>query len=151
MTKTCKRGHTTERTRQDGSCGVCRSEQFKAYWRSMSIEERWVIQRKSNLKRLYKLTPEDIERMLITQDYKCLSCGGASSGKTSGSDRGTFAVDHDHSCCPGQASCGKCIRGLLCYSCNCVLGLADDSIERLDACKAYLLKYKWPTNTRQVA
>ena len=27
-------------------------------------------------------------------------------------------IDHDHRCCPGSESCGKCIRGILCSSCN---------------------------------
>lgn len=147
--KTCRRGHTSERTRQDGSCGVCRSEQFKTYWKSLTLEEKWAIQRKSNLKRLYKLTPEYVDRMLQAQGFKCLSCGDAYSGRTSGKDRGTFAVDHDHACCPGQKSCGKCIRGLLCYTCNCILGLAKDSIEKLDFCKSYL-ENNLAKNTRRV-
>ena len=33
-----------------------------------------------------------------------------------------LAVDHDHSCCPGSKSCGKCARGLLCASCNQFMG-----------------------------
>ena len=27
-------------------------------------------------------------------------------------------IDHDHVCCPGKKTCGKCIRGLLCVTCN---------------------------------
>lgn len=27
-------------------------------------------------------------------------------------------VDHDHKCCSGDKSCGKCVRGILCPGCN---------------------------------
>lgn len=27
-------------------------------------------------------------------------------------------VDHDHGCCPHTASCGRCMRGILCPRCN---------------------------------
>jgi hypothetical protein len=31
-------------------------------------------------------------------------------------------VDHDHRCCPGSVSCGKCVRGLVCAPCNIAVG-----------------------------
>jgi hypothetical protein len=29
-----------------------------------------------------------------------------------------FAIDHDHNCCPGIKTCGRCVRGILCIQCN---------------------------------
>ena len=31
---------------------------------------------------------------------------------------GPLHIEHDHACCGGAGSCGKCIRGLVCASCN---------------------------------
>jgi hypothetical protein len=47
-------------------------------------------------------------------------------------------VDHDHNCCPGAKSCGKCIRGLLCHNCNSLLGHAKDSTDILMKAAKYL-------------
>lgn len=48
------------------------------------------------------------------------------------------AVDHDHKCCPGKTSCGKCVRGLLCGNCNSVLGRMRDDPTVFDRMAAYL-------------
>jgi hypothetical protein len=53
-----------------------------------------------------------------------------------------LSIDHDHACCPGRISCGKCIRGLLCNRCNRALGLLGDSIELLKKMIAYLEQSK---------
>ena len=43
------------------------------------------------------------------QGGKCAILRCRATGKTK-----ALAVDHDHRCCPGRTSCGKCVRGLLC-------------------------------------
>lgn len=40
-------------------------------------------------------------------------------------------IDHDHECCEGQKGCRLCVRGLLCSSCNIMLGQAGDSVQKL--------------------
>lgn len=49
-----------------------------------------------------------------------------------------LAVDHDHACCPGPKSCGHCIRGLLCRTCNQGLGQFGDTIEGVRNALRYL-------------
>jgi hypothetical protein len=68
----------------------------------------------------YNLTIEDYQRLLEKQGGVCAICGGP---PTPGRN---YHVDHDHACCPGDRSCGKCVRGLLCDGCNTALGLFRD-------------------------
>jgi hypothetical protein len=53
----------------------------------------------------YKLA-EDIYLEMVSKG--CAVCGSMEN----------LCVDHDHACCPGKYSCGKCVRGILCRSCN---------------------------------
>lgn len=64
--------------------------------------------------------------------HGCCICGLMRSN-----DR-QLAVDHDHACCAGKRSCGKCVRGLLCLSCNTTLGINNDDPARLRAAADYL-------------
>lgn len=66
-------------------------------------------------------------------DPKCGICGTSDPG---GRD---FHIDHDHACCaaPG-ASCGQCVRGLLCAACNLGLGMFKDSPALLERAIEYL-------------
>lgn len=40
-------------------------------------------------------------------------------------------IDHDHQCCGQRRSCEICRRGLACGRCNRLVGLADESPDRL--------------------
>lgn len=71
----------------------------------------------SNLYYNYKLTQEDYFRLLAAQGGRCAICETDDP-----SPHSKFSVDHDHSCCPGVRSCGKCVRRLLCLRCNNNLG-----------------------------
>ena len=94
------------------------------------MNKRWY------LKNLYDLTPEAFEAILAAQGGGCAVCG-----TTSPTGQGnTFHVDHDHSCCPGGKTCGKCVRGILCTRCNMALGLLDDDRTRIARLDAYLSK-----------
>jgi hypothetical protein len=61
--------------------------------------------------RNFGLTAEEYTGMLAAQGGRCYICHRKPG-------RRRLAIDHDHSCCPGPKSCGKCIRKLLCDDCN---------------------------------
>jgi hypothetical protein len=46
-------------------------------------------------------------------------------------------TDHDHACCPGPRSCGKCVRGMTCRACNREV-LGRYNADQLRALAAYL-------------
>ena len=97
--------------------------------------------RSMNLKR-FGLTLEEYEVMLAAQGGVCAACGGAETSASGGVAVNSLSVDHDHSCCEGQRSCGKCVRGLLCNRCNRALGMLGDSTERLEALLSYMERAK---------
>jgi hypothetical protein len=47
-------------------------------------------------------------------------------------------VDHDHDCCPGQGTCGECVRGLLCRGCNRAIGSFGEDAARVLSAYNYL-------------
>lgn len=86
-----------------------------------------------NRRFLYGLDEKAVLQLLGEQGGGCAICGSPEPG-----GRGSWTVDHDHSCCPGVKTCGSCIRGVLCHGCNLMLGHAKDSSERLLAAARYL-------------
>ena len=85
--------------------------------------------RKHKLTR-YGLTQKQFDWLLEGQQYACAMGGEPFTESTQ------IFVDHDHSCCPGERqSCGKCVRGLLCLSCNTALGQIE---RKAGLARAYL-------------
>ena len=89
--------------------------------------------RGARIKHNYGITLEQYDCMLVSQDGVCAICRKpCKTGRK-------LAVDHDH-------KTGN-IRGLLCQSCNVMLGSGKDSPLLLKTGADYLEKQPWPTST----
>ena len=83
-------------------------------------------------KKKYKITLEIYNNKLKEQGGVCAICGGTWVR--------ALVVDHNHKCCPGENTCGKCLRSLLCGPCNSGLGSFRESINNLHIAIEYLEK-----------
>lgn len=81
------------------------------------------------------------EDMLLGQGGKCAICTRTILIVSRASRVDSVHVDHDHSCCPGNQSCGRCVRGLLCGRCNLALGLLRDDADLADSAAKYLRQH----------
>jgi hypothetical protein len=105
----------------------------KPYFLKNHCEEcRIELQHRKTLKK-HNMTLEKYLEIKKKQGDGCKICGNHESGY-----RTRLSVDHDHACCPGEPSCGKCFRGLLCHSCNMALGSVKDDINILQKMIEYL-------------
>lgn len=99
-------------------------------WAKRNPEKVW-----AGTLRRYNLTPEKYNAILTLQNNCCAICKTTIPGGP-----GRFSVDHDHTCCPeNKRSCGKCIRGLLCQSCNNGLGRFKDDPKLLHLAAQYIV------------
>lgn len=108
---------------KDGRCKSCRNKHTRELNAVMG-----------NRYRRYGLTREDLFYMWLFQGGRCDICKDSTTVESS-------HVDHDNSCCSKEITtarrcCGKCVRALLCGSCNQGLGNFKDNCYRLkEACK----------------
>jgi hypothetical protein len=95
-------------------------ERSRVYARGRTRHESPESRKKSNRKyriSRYGLTQELFDLLLEAQHRACGMCHEPFE------EGQLIHVDHDHSCCPGKnRSCGQCVRGLLCHTCNIALG-----------------------------
>lgn len=96
-------------------CGPCRA----------AANREW------NMRTTYGITSAQYGELLALQGGGCAICGSPPGARM-------LAVDHDHGCCPGKKSCGRCLRGLLCSRCNLALGKVRDSKQLLRNAIDYL-------------
>lgn len=82
----------------------------------------------------YNLSLTKFEAKQAAQNNCCELCGEPFA------ENETPVVDHDHKCCDGKRSCGKCTRGLLHKRCNAALGMVEDAVFYAKA-RAYLERY----------
>ncbi len=91
----------------------------------------------------YNLTDAQYQRLMAVQGGKCAICRRAGGNQNGDKGKRRLAVDHDHTCCPGPTSCGRCVRGLLCGPCNDEMAHARDSPEHFQRAIRYLRE--WPS------
>lgn len=124
---TAKDGRFTE-------CKSCNRERARL-WQQRKRAANPDYEADVQLRHKYGISLVRYNELLSEQGGGCAICEATKPG-----GRGRrFHVDHDHACCPGGRSCGKCVRGLLCHACNVGLGAFGDDVERLTSAMAYLL------------
>lgn len=99
--------------------------------------EKKEYKRNNNLIAKYGITSNQYLELLKSQDYMCKCCRDPWN-----SPRRNWPVDHDWKCCPSNATCGECIRGIICMDCNIMLGHAKDEGYRLNAGIRYLSEWE---------
>jgi len=101
------------------------------------LRSRRISRKVKHVETTYNLSAEQYDALYRFQGGRCALCRRA----TGASKR--LAVDHDHACCIGPKSCGKCVRGLVCSTCNDVLAHFRDSPAAFFRGAAYL--DQWPS------
>jgi hypothetical protein len=95
------------------------------------------------LMNLYGISLEEYNSRLKAQNNSCAICHLKETEIDPRSGMIKFLhVDHDHACCPGVKSCGKCLRGLLCSRCNTAIGQFNDNKRLLIKAIQYIQEWE---------
>lgn len=101
-------------------CKDCLNARSRARTATLTYEVR----RERFLRHKFNMTVSHYEQMLADQNGVCAICKQPETVRKR-EDVCALSVDHDHSCCPGPRSCGKCVRQLLCTLCNHAVGVLE--------------------------
>lgn len=126
-----------DNSRKDGLKFYCKSccKEVNSKWTNSKAGKKAI--RNAQLKLNHKVTPELWSEMMLNQKGLCKLCN-TRFDLEHGWNGMYPVVDHDHSCCPNEKSCGKCIRGLIHRKCNTALGMFNDNIDNLRLAVIYL-------------
>jgi len=143
----CSKGKPLEQFYQSDEfksrCKECRKKYYREYHEKRKIEsaKQSKIRRDSlhpsgltqgkvdHLMGGYGMTPEQYLKLIHAQQGKCACCDTILS-----ENKRYVHIDHDH-------ETGR-IRGILCHSCNLMLGHADENIDKLKKAIFYLERNK---------
>lgn len=103
-----------------------RSNEYQRDWKRQRRKDHPEKFRAQDLKKMFKVTPEWYAAKEVEQGGCCAICKQPESEihcQTKKVMR--LAIDHDHKCCSGPKSCGKCVRGLVCIKCNMALSRVE--------------------------
>lgn len=150
----CKRGHDKDIVgrRADGSrCSACERERGRKRYRANPEKKLACIRlwrarnldkiKEYPLKQKYGLSLGQVETLIRLQEGRCAN-PGCRVLFDRGSKKTRPCVDHNHECCPGKITCGKCVRGILCGSCNVGLGCFREDHTILQGALAYMKKWQ---------
>jgi hypothetical protein len=109
-------------------------------WDCLAADGTYAIQARD---RLYSLATGWYDQKLAEQGGVCEISGLPETSVSKRTGRAyPLAVDHDRSCCPSPASCGKCLRGLIRRNLNVALGMFGDDPDLLRAAADYIEKHR---------
>ena len=118
-------------------CRTCTRDYYHTNKEKMDARtKKWVSENPDRFRQIQRessrgITDAEYNQMLSDQGGLCLICETKME---------TPHLDHDHRCCPGVRICGKCIRGILCPTCNRGLGFFKDDVHLLKKAIDYLEK-----------
>lgn len=132
-----------------GTCSVCGSVSVKSTSRGRGLPRTWRCRTACNARQnAYSKLPHvktrerdnryktDTGALWDAQKGLCKLCGTPMTHARLSRDGA--CVDHNHSCCPGRKSCGKCVRGLVHRRCNMLLGACNEDVSILRLALSYL-------------
>ena len=117
--------HTAKYEVYNPYCKPCHKIKNKEYDEGHP-EKAKLRRRRASLRFNHKLSLEDYEEMLNSQNFVCAICGESEITNH------PLVVDHCHKT--------GTIRGLLCHNCNRAIGLLKDKITNLNNAITYLTK-----------